>query len=251
MTSPLQKAVADRPAGFQRTAFEAFLESRDEPGWVTDQRRKAFALYTERLETPLDSEEFKRVDLRAFRPDNYRIGPSPPTPLPEGEGGRRPGEGRGTAGTPATSSAEFTTLLADRAKFAGSVAHVDGVGTEAVLDEKLARQGVLFGDLATLVRDHRAALEPHLMTRAVRPAADRFSAWHAAFWTGGTVLYVPRGVNIDEPLHSLIGLSQPQQRRFQPHAVRPGRGKLRHALGRDRLGHAGRTRLARGSRRAA
>ncbi len=32
------------------------------------------------------------------------------------------------------------------------------------------------------------------MTRAVRPDADRFSAWHAAFWTGGTVLYVPRGV---------------------------------------------------------
>jgi Fe-S cluster assembly protein SufD len=193
MTSPLAKSVADRPAGFQRAAFEAFLETRDEPGWITDLRRKAFALYTERLETPLDPEEFKRVDLRAFRPDDYRIG---------------------SAGAPTAASPEFTTLLADRAKFAGSVAHVDGVGTEAVLDDKLARQGVLFGDLATLVRDHRAALEPHLMTRAVRPATDRFSAWHAAFWTGGTVLYVPRGVQIDEPLHSLIGLSQPQRADF-------------------------------------
>jgi Fe-S cluster assembly protein SufD len=101
-------------------------------------------------------------------------------------------------------------LLSDRAKFVGSVAHIDGTGTRAVLDEKLARQGVLFGDLAALVRDHRAVLEAHLMTRAVRPATDRFSAWHAAFWTGGTVLYVPRQVQIDEPLHSLIGLSEPQ-----------------------------------------
>jgi Fe-S cluster assembly protein SufD len=189
MTRSLDKTVADRPAGFERAAFDAFLETRDEPGWITDLRRKAFALYTERLAAPLDPEEFKRVDLRAFRPGDYRL--NPPS-------------------APSSSSAEFATLLADRAKFAGSVAHVDGSGTLAVLDEKLASQGVLFGDLTALVREHRAAVEPHLMTRAVRPSTDRFSAWHAAFWTGGTVLYVPRNVQIEEPLHSLIGLSQPQ-----------------------------------------
>jgi Fe-S cluster assembly protein SufD len=185
-TTSANKALADKPTGFQRAAFEAFLDSRDDPGWIADLRRKAFDLYSDRLDVPLDAEEFKRVDLRAFRPDDYRLSP------------------------PAAPSAEFATLLADRAKFAGSVTHVDGSGTRAVLDEKLARQGVLFGNLAALVRDHRAVLEPHLMTRGVRPATDRFSAWHAAFWTGGTVLYVPRNVQIDEPLHSLIGLSEPQ-----------------------------------------
>jgi Fe-S cluster assembly protein SufD len=45
------------------------------------------------------------------------------------------------------------------------------------------------------------------MTRAVQPDRDRFAAWHAAFWTGGSVLYVPAGVEISEPLHSLIALS--------------------------------------------
>jgi Fe-S cluster assembly protein SufD len=193
MTTSLDKAIADRPSGFQRTAFEAFLETRDEPGWITDLRRKAFDLYAERLEKPLDPEEFKRVDLRAFRADDYRINPP---------------------ATTSRSATEFATLLADRAKFAGSVTHVDGSATRTALDEKLARAGVLFGDLTALVRDHRAALEPHLMTRAVRPAADRFAAWHAAFWTGGTVLYVPRDVQIDEPLHSLIGLAQAQAADF-------------------------------------
>jgi Fe-S cluster assembly protein SufD len=57
------------------------------------------------------------------------------------------------------------------------------------------------------LRDHRQALEPHLMSRAVLPDADRISAWHAAFWTGGTLLYVPRNVTIAAPLYSLIGLS--------------------------------------------
>ncbi len=87
MTRPLDKARRlIVPPDFDRAAFEAFLETRDEPGWITDLRRKAFDLYSERLETPLDPEEFKRVDLRAFRPDDYRIVPSPPTPLPRGRG---------------------------------------------------------------------------------------------------------------------------------------------------------------------
>ena len=85
------------PPDFGAAAFEAFLETRDEPGWITDLRRKAFALYTERLEHSLDPEEFKRVDLRAFRPDDYRIGPSPglrpPSPSGRGVGGER-GRGR-------------------------------------------------------------------------------------------------------------------------------------------------------------
>jgi len=43
------------------------------------------------------------------------------------------------------------------------------------------------------------------MRRAVRCDADRIAAWHGSFWTGGTVLYVPRNVEIAEPLYSLIG----------------------------------------------
>ena len=64
----------------------------------------------------------------------------------------------------------------------------------------------MFGELNSLVHSHRELLEQHLFT-AVPAETDRFSAWHAAFWTGGTVLYVPRGVAVDRPLHSLIGLA--------------------------------------------
>ncbi len=89
---------ADRrtaPSAFDRAAFEAFLKPRNEPGWITDARRKAFDIYSQKLDAPLDPEEFKRVDLRAFRPDDYRLIPS----------------------TATAASAEFATLLADRAEF--------------------------------------------------------------------------------------------------------------------------------------
>jgi len=192
--------AAPAAAGYDRSTFESFLETRDEPGWVTDLRRRAFAEYEALRAVELDPEEWKRVDLRAFRPERFAIRPaSRPAP-------------------------QFDTLLADRAQFAGSVVHVDGRSTRATIDEALARRGVLFGDLGTLLREHRGLLEPHLMTRGVRPGKDRFSAWHAAFWTGGTVLYVPDGVTLEEPLHSLIGLCEEDAADFSHTLVVLGEG---------------------------
>jgi Fe-S cluster assembly protein SufD len=192
-TASAPAASAERhPSAFNRDAFEAFLTTRNEPGWITDLRRKAFEVYSQKATSPLDPEEFKRIDLRAFRADDYRL----------------------LAPANATPPAEFATLLADRARFVGEVTHVNGRTSRVTLDEGLTKQGVLFGDLAALARDHREIFEPRLMTLAVRPQTDRFSAWHAAFWTGGTVLYVPRRVHIEEPLHSLIGLSEPNAADF-------------------------------------
>ena len=38
-------------------------------------------------------------------------------------------------------------------------------------------------------------------------SANKFAALHAACWSGGTLLYVPKGVVIDEPLHTLAALA--------------------------------------------
>ncbi|MBC7816736.1 MAG: SufD family Fe-S cluster assembly protein, partial [Planctomycetaceae bacterium] len=175
--------LTDIVTGFSRTAFEAFLESRDEPDWIVDARRKAYEQYQDHLAVPLDPEEWKRVETRTFRPDQFHVRSEP------------------------SESATFGSLMQDRAEFAGMVTHVDGHTTRATLDEKYAKQGVLFGDLSTLLVEHREKLEPYFGKRGVQARRDRFASWHAAFWTGGTVLFVPRGVSINEPLNSLIGLS--------------------------------------------
>jgi Fe-S cluster assembly protein SufD len=185
MTATATAAIL--PTTFDESAFEAFLESRDEPAWVTDRRRTAFAVFQEKSNEPLDPEEWKRVDLRTFRPGNFAV---------------QTGSQSGTE-----TVATFDTLMSERADFSGSVVHVDGTSKQSNLREELAAKGVLFGNLSELVHEHRELLEPYFMTRAVQADADRMSAWHAAFWTGGTLLYVPRNVELTEPLHSLIALS--------------------------------------------
>ena len=180
-TSPSPAAPTAAP--FDEAAFEAFVASRDEPEWVSQRRREAFAAYNRLRNEPLDEEEWKRVELRAFRPDTFALQPA------------------------AEQSPALETLMRDRAEFAGSVVHLDGHAIDETFDDDLAAQGVRFGDLTRLVREEPELLEPHLLTRAVSPTTDRFSAWHSAFWTGGTVLYVPSGVEITAPLNSQHGLA--------------------------------------------
>lgn len=169
---------------FDETGFQAFLDSRNDPDWLMQKRRQAFSVYQQKLSEPLDPEEFKRLDLRIFRPEKYAVV-------------------SGVAG-----ETSFETLMQDRGEFGGSVVQVDGQTVASSLSEDLQEKGVLFGPIAKLLAEHRELLEPHFLTKAVSPDADRFAAWHAAYWTGGVVLYVPRNVEIDVPLYSLIGLQQ-------------------------------------------
>ncbi|MEJ7592556.1 MAG: SufD family Fe-S cluster assembly protein, partial [Planctomycetaceae bacterium] len=170
--------------GFSTEVFEQFLATRNEPSWITDARRTAFEIYQNLLQEDLDPEEFKRVDLRVFNAGKFR---------PTAE---------------AVDSTSIATLLSDKTEFGGSIAHVNGQSTYSQVSDEIKGQGVLFGELQTLLTSHRELLEPYFMKQAVRPDSDRFSAWHAAFWTGGTLLYVPRNVEVALPLHSLIAHSR-------------------------------------------
>ncbi len=182
MTSALE--LAPMPSTFDEKSFEEFLDQRNEPAWLTAQRRAAFAVFQEKSSQPLDPEEFKRVNLRTFRPEQFSL----------------------VDAAPATD--QLGGLMQDRTDFAGRIVHVNGHCSGSTLDDSLREKGVLFGNLADMVNEHADLIQPHLMTKAVEPDADRFSAWHAAFWTGGTFLYVPRNVEVNIPLYSLIALSE-------------------------------------------
>ena len=60
-------------------------------------------------------------------------------------------------------------------------------------------RGVILEPLRVAAEKYRQLVEPLLFSLA-RADRDRFTALHAAFFTGGTFLYVPDGVVIDEPI---------------------------------------------------
>ncbi len=90
--------------------------------------------------------------------------------------------------------------------YGSGLAHVDGAPWERPIGQELPG-GVIFTSLAEAVRSHPDIVERFLLTRAVTPDEDAFSALHGAFWTSGLLLYVPKGVKVEQPLFHLIGLS--------------------------------------------
>jgi len=172
--------------GFTQEAFDAFLAARNEPDWLITARRTAWQTFQD---LPLPSraeEEWMRTDIRLLRLEKFAIPDvSHVVALPD-------------------------ALLAHGVELGGRISTLDShpagdTNGKVRLAEKWSGKGVLFGSLDELVR-HHGELRKYLF-RAVSGRADKFAALHAACWSGGTLLYVPKGVKIDEPLHTLNALS--------------------------------------------
>jgi Fe-S cluster assembly protein SufD len=71
------------------------------------------------------------------------------------------------------------------------------------LDAKLAQKGVIFTDLKTAEQKHPDLLA-RMIGKTVNVEEGKFSALAGAFAQNGVVLYVPKGVTVEEPLHSVL-----------------------------------------------
>ncbi len=76
-------------------------------------------------------------------------------------------------------------------------------GVTVDLDHKLAEKGVIFTDLRTAEQKHPELLA-RMMGKAVNVEEGKFAALAGALAQNGIVLYVPKGVTVEEPLHSVL-----------------------------------------------
>jgi Fe-S cluster assembly protein SufD len=76
-------------------------------------------------------------------------------------------------------------------------------GVKIDLEEKLAKQGVIFTDLRTAEQKYPDLLV-RMIGKTVNVEEGKFAALAGAFAQNGVVLYVPKGVTVEEPLHSVL-----------------------------------------------
>jgi Fe-S cluster assembly protein SufD len=179
--------ISNARVGFTEAAFEGFLRDRDEPSWLLERRREAFARFQAFAWPSARDEEWRRTDIRALKMGAF----APPS-----------------AGEPSVSDRAALEELWQRQSthYATGIAHIAGALARQADTSRLGR--AVFIDLDQAVKDYPELLERYLLTEAVTPGTDVLAALHAAFWTGGTLLYVPKGVSLDVPLLSLAALGQ-------------------------------------------
>jgi Fe-S cluster assembly protein SufD len=180
-------------AGLSQEAFDEFLAARREPAWLTLFRKDAWDAFQEMSLPARNQEEWRRTDLRLFRLDAFGVPRKTSEVLETSEV---------FASLPAPAG-----LLEQNVDLSGRVVAIDSQPAVAELDPKWRDRGVVFGSLDAAVAELPDLLRPHFLAPIVDPRADKFAALHAACWSGGTLLYVPPGVVVDEPLYSLSTLS--------------------------------------------
>lgn len=209
-----------RTGDFSRDFLEEMSKGQDEPKWMREKRLAAFDLY-ETLLMPhtSDDDEWRRtVDMRTqdywrrtkrkmrgFKLDEYK---------------------------PVAFSASGSSEMSDRSgclpkqveseeAASGAVGLQDGLPVESFLLKELERKGVYFADFNTALRARPDFVRSYFMTNAVTletqlrsgniPLRNKFDALHGAFWQGGYLLHVPKGVVVEIPLRAFIALSEPQR----------------------------------------
>ena len=76
-------------------------------------------------------------------------------------------------------------------------------GSQIQLDETLAKKGVVFTDFCTAEKEH-AELLSKLIGQIVKADDGKFAALASAMAQNGVLLYVPKGVEVEYPLHSVF-----------------------------------------------
>jgi Fe-S cluster assembly protein SufD len=74
------------------------------------------------------------------------------------------------------------------------------------LTDELKNNGVVFTDIFTAVREHGDLVQKYLMNQGVKVDEHRLAAIHAALINGGAFLYVPKNVEISEPIQAVYVL---------------------------------------------
>lgn len=101
---------------------------------------------------------------------------------------------------------------------AGVLVQVDGKLQHISVTETLKKKGVYFADLHTTLQEQPELLRTYFMSKAVTLETtlksgniaqhNKFDALHCAFWQGGYVLHIPKGVSVEVPLQVYIKMSE-------------------------------------------
>lgn len=97
---------------------------------------------------------------------------------------------------------------------AGVAAQYESEVVYHAIREDLEAQGVLFLDTDTALREHEDVFKEYFGT--VIPVGDnKFAALNTATWSGGSFIYVPKGVHVDIPLQAYFRINTENMGQFE------------------------------------
>jgi len=103
---------------------------------------------------------------------------------------------------------------AEKKYLAGVKAQYESEVVYGSLREELGKQGVIFADTDSAVREHPDLVRQYFST-VIPPTDNKFAALNSAVWSGGSFIYVPPGVKVDFPLQAYFRINAANMGQFE------------------------------------
>ena len=103
---------------------------------------------------------------------------------------------------------------AEKKSLAGVGAQYDSEVVYHNVQQELENLGVIYVDFETAVKEYEELIRPYF-GKLITPRYHKFAALHYAVWSGGSFVYVPKGVDVKMPLQSYFRLNAPGAGQFE------------------------------------
>ena len=192
-------AVFKARKGLDRQIVEQISEMKNEPQWMRDFRLKSLEIFNSKpMPTWGGSIDINFQDIFYYlKPTNK--------------------QGRTWDEVPQEIKDTFEKLgipEAERKFLAGVKAQFESEVVYGSLKEDLVKQGVIFTDTDTAVREYPDLVREYFAT-IIPPNDNKFAALNSAVWSGGSFIYVPKGVKIDFPLQAYFRINAENMGQFE------------------------------------
>lgn len=210
-----EKYVFKTRKGLDSDIVKEISYFKKEPVWMTEFRLKAYQAFKKR---PLPS---WGADLSGINFDDiyYYIKPTEDQKKTWDELPREIKETYDKIGVP---EAEKKFLAGVSAQYESEVVYKS-------IQKELARQGVIFVDMDTAVRDYPKIVKEYFGT-VVSPHDNKFASLNSAVWSGGSFVYVPTGVKVSLPLQAYFRINAKNFGQFERTLIIAEEGSYVHYI---------------------
>src|SRR5881396_183703 len=201
--------------GLDRDIVTQISEMKGEPQWMRDYRLKALEIF-EKKPMPTWGPDLSTIK---FQDIFYYVKPTSE-------------EAKSWEDVPADMKRTFDKLgipEAEQKFLAGVGAQYDSEVVYHKIKEHLEKQGVIFLSADQGLKDHEELFKQYF--GSVIPSADnKFSALNSAVWSGGSFIYVPKGVHVEVPLQAYFRINAENMGQFERTLIICDEGSFVHYI---------------------
>ena len=187
--------------GLNEHVVTEITQRKDEPQWMVDYRMEALRIF-DLKPMPTWGPDLSDINFDEIK---YYV---KPTDSPVQSWEDLPEDIKRTYDRLGIPDAEKKRLVA------GVAAQYESEVVYHKINEELERQGVIFLDTDSALKEHPELFRQHFGT-VVPPGDNKFSALNSAVWSGGSFIYVPPGVHVTIPLQAYFRINTENMGQFE------------------------------------